>query len=88
MAAAALATEAGLDGVGVAAGHRQPDQVGEGALDVGHSAWGKVSMAACGVDNDQIGPADHDAQLHVMQVPGPERPVAHGRWSCRVPMTT
>ena len=86
MAAAPLATEPGLHGAGVATRHRQPHSSANDALDRRALGMGEGTHGGLRVDNDQIGPADHDAQLHAVQVSGPERtrwPRVAGRATCR-----
>ena len=89
MAAAPLAAEALLDGVGVAPGDRQPDQVGEGVLD--RRALGVregVPMVASASTMTRSARRTTMPSSMWCTSRGPDPPDAHGRWSCRVPMTT
>ena len=66
MAAPPLATEALLHGSGVAPADAEPDQVVKARFDVGALDMRKGLHVGHGVDDDQVGEADHDGEFHGM----------------------
>src|SRR5580658_8827476 len=68
MATAPLTPEARLHRTGVAARHRKADEVTEGVLNGRAFGMGEGLHGGSRIDDDQIGAADHDGQLHAMEV--------------------